>query len=226
MMQPEKVIIADDHPLFRQALLETLKTELNKTQWLEADTVAELNTLLGEHADADLLLLDLNIPGAHGFNTLVHVRQHFPQIPVVVVSAYDDADTIGKAMEHGASGFVPKSTPVETIFEAISQVFAGNIWTPANYNSTSQGQTSKSEIAERIGSLTQQQYKILMMFAEGMLNKQIAYDLNVSEATIKAHATAIFKKLNVRNRTQAVITLNELDLSETEFENELGSKLS
>ena len=223
MMQPEKVIIADDHPLFRQALLETLKTELSNTVWLEAETVNELNTLLSEQTDADLLLLDLNIPGAHGFNTLVHVRQHFPQIPVVVVSAYDDSDTIAKAMEHGASGFVPKSTPVATIFEAISQVFAGNIWTPANFSSQ-QNQNSKSEIAERIASLTQQQYKILMMFAEGMLNKQIAYDLNVSEATIKAHATAIFKKLNVRNRTQAVITLNELDLSESEFESELGGK--
>lgn len=223
MMQPEKVIIADDHPLFRQALLETLKTELSSTQWLEAETVNELNALLSQESDADLLLLDLNIPGAHGFNTLVHVRQHFPQIPVVVVSAYDDSDTISKAMEHGASGFVPKSTPVATIFEAISQVFAGNLWTPPNY-SAQQNQNSKSEIAERIASLTQQQYKILMMFAEGMLNKQIAYDLNVSEATIKAHATAIFKKLNVRNRTQAVITLNELDLSESEFESELGGK--
>ncbi len=223
MMQPEKVIIADDHPLFRQALLETLKTELSSTQWLEAETVSELNTLLTQQSDADLLLLDLNIPGAHGFNTLVHVRQHFPQIPVVVVSAYDDSDTISKAMEHGASGFVPKSTPVATIFEAISQVFAGNIWTPANFSSQ-QSQHSKSDIAERIASLTQQQYKILMMFAEGMLNKQIAYDLNVSEATIKAHATAIFKKLNVRNRTQAVITLNELDLSESEFESGLGGK--
>lgn len=222
-MQPDKVLIADDHPLFRQALLETLKTELTETQWREAETVDELNKLLAANTDADLLLLDLNIPGAHGFNTLVHVRQHYPQIPVVVVSAYDDTDTITQAMSHGASGFVPKSTPVETIFEAISKVVAGEIWTPVSFNA-GQGQHSKSDIAERIASLTQQQYRILMMFAEGLLNKQIAYDLNVSEATIKAHATAIFKKLNVRNRTQAVITLSELDLSESEFESELTQK--
>lgn len=222
MLQPEKVIIADDHPLFRQALLETLKTQMSATKWLEAETVDELNTMLTAHSDSDMLLLDLNIPGAHGFNTLVHVRQHFPQIPVVVVSAYDDVDTITKAMEHGASGFVPKSTPVETIFDAINQVFAGQVWTPESY-STQNNQHSKSEIAERIASLTQQQYKILMMFAEGLLNKQIAYELNVSEATIKAHATAIFKKLNVRNRTQAVITLGELELNESEFESELSS---
>lgn len=220
MLQPEKVIIADDHPLFRQALLETLKTQLSSTTWLEAETVEELNVLLSNNAEADLLLLDLNIPGAHGFNTLVHVRQHFPQIPVVVVSAYEDSDTISKAMQHGAAGFVPKSTPVNVIFEAINKVVAGDMWTPENYSSSA-SQTSKSEIADRIASLTQQQYKILMMFAEGLLNKQIAYELNVSEATIKAHATAIFKKLNVRNRTQAVITLNELELSESDFENEL-----
>ncbi|NVK23431.1 MAG: response regulator transcription factor [Gammaproteobacteria bacterium] len=223
MMQPDKILIADDHPLFRQALLETLKTELTHTQWLEAQNVEELNKLLAAHNDTDLLLLDLNIPGAHGFNTLVHVRQHYPQIPVVVVSAYDDSDTINQAMSHGASGFVPKSTPVETIFEAINKVVSGDIWTPPSFNSQ-QCQPSKSEIAERIASLTHQQYKILMMFAEGLLNKQIAYELNVSEATIKAHATAIFKKLNVRNRTQAVITLGELELAESEFETGLTDK--
>lgn len=221
MLHPDKVIIADDHPLFRQALLETLKTRLSSTKWVEAETVNELNSALSQNGDADLLLLDLDIPGAHGFNTLVHVRQHFPQIPVVVVSAYEDNDTITKTMQHGAAGFVPKSTPVNVIFEAINQVIAGDIWTPEGYSSQT-NQTSKSDIAERIGSLTQQQYKILMMFAEGLLNKQIAYDLNVSEATIKAHATAIFKKLNVRNRTQAVITLNELELSDSDFENELN----
>lgn len=222
MLQPEKVIIADDHPLFRQALLETLKSKMHSTNWLEAETVEQLNDMLGKNDDADLLLLDLNIPGAHGFNTLVHVRQHFPQIPVVVVSAYDDVDTINKAMAYGAAGFVPKSTPVETIFEAISKVISGGLWTPPEYDSNTSQSPSKSDIAERVASLTQQQYKILMMFAEGLLNKQIAYDLNVSEATIKAHATAIFRKLNVRNRTQAVIVLKELDLSETNFEQELN----
>lgn len=220
MIQPDKVIIADDHPLFRQALLETLKATLSSTQWLEAETVAELDKLLEQTRDADLLLLDLNIPGAHGFNTLVHVRKHFPQIPVVVVSAYEDADTIAKAMEYGASGFVPKSTPVETILAAINQVLSGGLWTPEILtNQTSS--PSQSDMAERIASLTPQQYKILMMFAEGMLNKQIAYDLSVSEATIKAHATAIFRKLNVRNRTQAVIAISQLDLTEHDFKDEL-----
>jgi len=222
MVEPDSVIVADDHPLFRQALLEILKAKLSKTQWLEAETVEELNNVLRINVNADLLLLDLDIPGAHGFNTLIHVRKQFPQIPVVIVSAYEDNDTINKAMEFGASGFVPKSTPVETIFEAISQVLSGGFWTPQSLQNASANE-SKSDMAARITSLTHQQYKILMMFAQGMLNKQIAYDLSVSEATIKAHATAIFRKLNVRNRTQAVIALSKLDLAGSNFSDELSN---
>ncbi len=216
MIQPEKIIIADDHPLFRQALLGTLKTKFVTTQWLEAQTIEELESLLTANSDSDLLLLDLNIPGAHGFNTLIHVRNHFPQIPVVIVSAYEDNETISKAMEYGAAGFVPKSTPVDEIFNAIGQVLIGELWLPATYQAAVQS-GDNTNIAERVASLTQQQYRILMMFAQGMLNKQIAYDLNVSEATIKAHATAIFRKLDVRNRTQAVIAIAQLDLTNTGF---------
>ncbi|ARD44469.1 response regulator transcription factor [Colwellia sp. PAMC 21821] len=217
MIQPEKIIIADDHPLFRQALLGTLKLKLTQTQWLEAQTIAELEQHLRDTPDSDLLLLDLHIPGAHGFNTLIHVRNHFPQIPVVVVSAHEDHETIHKSMGYGASGFIPKSTPVEDIYNAIQQVLLGNIWTPAAYNESAPMQDN-NDIAERVASLTQQQYRILMMFAQGMLNKQIAYDLHVSEATIKAHATAIFRKLDVRNRTQAVIVIGQLDLSDMQLQ--------
>lgn len=217
MIQPEKIIIADDHPLFRQALLGTLKLKLTQTHWLEAQTIAELEQQLSDNNDSDLLLLDLHIPGAHGFNTLIHVRNHFPQIPVVVVSAHEDQDTIHKSMGYGASGFIPKSTPVDDIYNAIQQVLLGNIWTPEAYSQSSPMQDN-NDIAERVASLTQQQYRILMMFAQGMLNKQIAYDLHVSEATIKAHATAIFRKLDVRNRTQAVIAIAQLDINDVQLQ--------
>lgn len=216
MIQPEKIIIADDHPLFRQALLGTLKAKLTYTVWLEAQTIQELEQQLSNNNDSDLLLLDLNIPGAHGFNTLIHVRNHFPQIPVVIVSAHEDHDTISKAMSYGAAGFVPKSTPVDDIYSAIVAILSGNTWLPASFEQK-QRDNSDGDIAERVASLTQQQYRILMMFAQGMLNKQIAYDLNVSEATIKAHATAIFRKLDVRNRTQAVIAIAQLSLTEAGF---------
>ena len=217
MIQPEKIIIADDHPLFRQALLGTLQNKLNSTQWLEAQTIAELEQQLTDNSDSDLLLLDLNIPGAHGFSTLIHVRTHFPQIPVVVVSAHEDHSTISKAMGYGAAGFVPKSTPIDDIFNAIMTVLSGQIWLPESFRGA-QESGEIIDIAERVASLTQQQYRILMMFAQGLLNKQIAYDLNVSEATIKAHATAIFRKLDVRNRTQAVIAIAQLDLTEIGLE--------
>lgn len=216
MIQPQQIIIADDHPLFRQALLGTLKPKLSYTNWLEAQTIAELEQQLQENSDSDLLLLDLNIPGAHGFSTLIHVRNHFPQIPVVVISAHEDHNTISKAMRYGASGFVPKSTPVDDIFSAIMTVLSGDVWLPELFQSN-QTETENCDIASRVASLTQQQYRILLMFAQGLLNKQIAYDLHVSEATIKAHATAIFRKLDVRNRTQAVIAIAQLDLTEAEF---------
>ena len=216
MVQPDHIIIADDHPLFRQALLTTLKPQIDGVTWLEAQTIEELDHQLRHYPDADLLLLDLNIPGGHGFNNLVNIRKQFPQIPVIMISAHEDNDTIAKAIEFGASGFIPKSTPVDVIYSAIIEVLNGKIWLPSQYQQPV-ANAEHHDIAERVHSLTQQQYKILMMFAEGMLNKQIAYDLNVSEATIKAHATAIFKKLNVRNRTQAVIAISHLDLAELDF---------
>jgi DNA-binding NarL/FixJ family response regulator len=120
-------------------------------------------------------------------------------------------------MGYGASGFIPKSTPVDDIYNAIQQVLLGNIWTPEAYSQSSPMQDN-NDIAERVASLTQQQYRILMMFAQGMLNKQIAYDLHVSEATIKAHATAIFRKLDVRNRTQAVIAIAQLDINDVQLQ--------
>lgn len=216
MHQPQKIIIADDHPLFRQALLATLQPKFSQAQWLEAQTIEELEMQLSKHSNADLLLLDLDIPGGHGFNNLINVRKHYPSLPVVIISAHEDNESIAKAMDCGAAGFIPKSTPVDSIHLAITQVLSGNIWLPNQFEQPSEGEL-KNDIALRIASLTQQQYKILTMFALGMLNKQIAYDLHVSEATIKAHATAIFKKLNVRNRTQAVIAISHLELNAEPF---------
>ena len=212
---PRKIIVADDHPLFRQALLQTLMLKLPNVSWLEAETVEQLHTLLDENKDADLMLLDLNIPGAHGFNTLIKTRGQYPQLPVVVVSAYEDDETVIKAMEFGAAGFVPKSTPVELIFKAIQQVLQGGTWIPEHINLDRVNDSS--DIGERISSLTPQQHKILLMFADGLLNKQIAHQLSLSEATVKAHATAIFRKLKVLNRTQAVIAISQLEVGSSTF---------
>lgn len=211
-VMPEKIIIADDHPLFRQALLIALKEQFNTTQWLEAETVESLSGCLVKNTDVDLLLLDLNIPGAHGFDHLIRIRKQYPDIPVVVISAYSDETIIGKAMQHGASGFVPKSESVPTIITAINKVLSGQFWVPGSFE---KAQETVSNVAdEAIAKLTVQEYRILMMFSEGLLNKQIGDKLCVAEATVKAHASAIFRKLNVRNRTQAAMMLGQLDVAD------------
>jgi DNA-binding NarL/FixJ family response regulator len=215
MISATKIIIADDHPLFRQALLIMLKSHFPETQLLEAETIPELEQLLLTQHDAELLLLDLDIPGAQGFNTLIHIRNIYPEMAVVIISGFEDVDTINKAMNFGAAGFIPKSTPVSDMVVAINDVYSGKLWTPTGEFNHCEHTATDAE--QRIASLTPQQHKILMMFADGLLNKQIAFDLGLSESTIKSHASTIFLKLGVRNRTQAVILLSELQIVHSSF---------
>ncbi|MCL1093397.1 response regulator [Shewanella kaireitica] len=212
MLQPLKIIIADDHPLFRQALVNILTTHFENVSLFEAESVAELDEVLKRH-DADLLLLDLNIPKAHGFNTLVSIRNCHAQMGVVVISGQEDKVTVSKSMSFGAAGFIPKSTAVEVMVSAIKSVLAGQQWVPAGCDNFEA--IEADSMTSKIVSLSPRQHSILMMFADGLLNKQIAYELGLSEATIKAHASAIFLKLGVHTRTQAVIAMNELQLEKT-----------
>jgi DNA-binding NarL/FixJ family response regulator len=205
------IIIADDHPLFRNALRQALSLAFNNTQWFEADSAEALQKLMDSaEVPVDLILLDLQMPGSHGYSTLIHLRSHYPNIPVVVISAHEDINTISRAIHYGGSGFIPKSSSMETLAEALNAVLYGDIWLPAGTQILPVSDDPTDQMASRLSDLTPQQYKVLQMFAEGLLNKQIAYDFGVSEATIKAHATAIFRKLGVRNRTQAVIALQQL----------------
>ncbi|MFI3246694.1 MAG: response regulator transcription factor [Ferrimonas sp.] len=201
------IVIADDHPLFRNALKQALSEQL-KAHWLEADSADSLEALLTEQ-NVDLILLDLEMPGSHGYSTLIHLRNHHPMLPVLVISAHEDSTTINNTLHYDGQGFVPKSAAPSEFATAIRQVLAGDNYLPAHV----ERQTKENpNVGDKLAELTPQQYRVLQMFAEGMLNKQIAYDLAVSEATIKAHATAIFRKLGVRNRTQAVIALQELEI--------------
>ncbi len=210
-----KIIIADDHPLFRQALTITLKSNFDDLDILEAETIPALEALLTANDDLDLVLLDLDIPGAKGFKTLIKIRHAYPKLGVVVVSGFEDKKTIHQAMTHGAAGFIPKSTSASDMVSAIEDVYAGNLWTP--YGDFSLEEPQLTSVDNKIASLTPKQYKILLMFADGLLNKQIAYELGLSESTIKSHASTIFLKLGVRNRTQAVIVLNELQIAHGSF---------
>lgn len=210
-----KIILADDHPLFRQALTLILKENFCNAEVLEAENIPELEQYLAQGQGADLLLLDLDIPGAQGFNNLISIRRSYPDLGVVIISGFEDKETIYKAMSHGAAGFIPKSTPVPDMLLAIKEVLTGKLWTPeGEFNAKAQHSNTADD---KIASLTPKQHNILLMFADGLLNKQIAYELGLSESTIKSHASTIFLKLGVRNRTQAVIVLNEVQLNQGSF---------
>jgi DNA-binding NarL/FixJ family response regulator len=205
-----RIVIADDHPLFRGALREAVISAVRDATIGEAGSFEELTALLERDADMDLILLDLTMPGASGFSGLMYLRAQYPAIPVVVVSASDDVDTIRRSMDFGASGFIPKRFGVDTLREAIAKVMAGDIWTPADVDLAGVRDPEMARLRDRLMTLTPQQVRVLMMLSEGLLNKQIAYELNVSEATIKAHVSAILQKLGVESRTQAVIAASKI----------------
>lgn len=210
----KKCIVADDHPLYRSAIIQVLQNRSDDLDIIEAEDILSLQHALSDNQDADLILLDLHMPGAYGFGALAFVHGLCPDIPVLVVSANEKPEIMQKAIGYGARGFLPKSSDMETIQEAIDRVVAGGQWLPENITPQPAVTTEADEqqIMAAIGTLTPQQYLVLTMVAQGLLNKQIAYELDVTEATIKAHLTAIFRKLHVRSRTQAVLAVSALHL--------------
>ena len=204
------VLVADDHPLFREALRNAVARALPTATIREAESVDALYALIERESDADLLLLDLTMPGAHGFSALVHLRAHHPQLPVMVVSAREEPAVMRRALDHGAVGFLPKSADAGTLGEAIDAVLAGDRWAPASALKAPAAGAEEHDAAQRVRDLTPQQFRVLQMLGDGLLNKQIAYELGVSEATIKAHMTAILRKLGASNRTQAVLIAGKL----------------
>ncbi len=211
-MAAYEILIADDHPLFRSAMQQALTLGLGQgARLVEAASIAELEARLGEKNDWDLVLLDLNMPGAYGFSGLVLLRGQYPQVPVVMVSAQEEAAVVSRAREFGASGFIPKSSPLETIQQAVRQVLDGDVWWPPQAFEAAAVSDEEKVASAGLASLTPQQFRVLTMVCEGLLNKQIAFELNVSEATIKAHVTAIFRKLGVRTRTQAALLLQQME---------------
>ncbi|MCG8561492.1 MAG: response regulator transcription factor [Hyphomicrobiales bacterium] len=213
-MAAYRIVIVDDHPLFRDALRQALSDSFDDLEIAEAGSLDGLSQVLEGNADVDLVLLDLSMPGIKGFSGLMYLRAQYPEIPVVVVSANEDPAAIRRCLEFGASGFVPKSLPVETIRAAIGDVLKGEVWTPPDLDLDQAGDGETAELVTRLATLTPQQVRVLMMLSEGLLNKQIAFKLSVSEATVKAHVSAILQKLNVDSRTQAVIAVNRIEGAE------------
>lgn len=211
-MAAYEILIADDHPLFRSALQQALTLGLGPgVRLVEAASIGELESRLAEKADWDLVLLDLNMPGAYGFSGLVLLRGQYPQLPVVMISAQEDIAVVARSREFGASGFIPKSSSLETIQQAVRVVLDGDAWWPQQTQEAISVSEEARAASAGLASLTPQQFRVLTMVCEGLLNKQIAYELSVSEATVKAHVTAIFRKLGVRTRTQAALLLQQLE---------------
>jgi len=208
-----RFIIVDDHPLFRGALSQALGNAFPGAQMLEAGSLDELTEQLATAGETDLILLDLSMPGVHGLSGLLYLRAQHPEVPVAIVSASDDPATIRQCIDCGASGFIPKSQPVEGIRDAIRKIMGGEVWLPADLDLSNVPSGETAELVSRVSTLTPQQVRVLMMLGAGLLNKQIAFKLGVSEATIKAHVSAILQKLGVDSRTQAVIAINKIGSS-------------
>ncbi|MCC6888171.1 MAG: response regulator transcription factor [Hyphomicrobiales bacterium] len=209
-----RLLIADDHPLFRGALREAVLGLFKQVEIAEAGSFEDVTRLLEANGDIDLILLDLAMPGVRGFSGLMYLRAQYPSVPVVMVSANDEPAVIRRCMDFGGAGFIPKTLGIDAIRTAILRVLEGGVWTPPDIDLGSGTDAESAKVMARLASLTPQQVRVLMMLSGGLLNKQIAYELGVSEATVKAHVSAILQKLNVESRTQAVIAASKIELGQ------------
>ncbi|MBS3647511.1 response regulator transcription factor [Pseudaminobacter sp. 19-2017] len=211
-----RFLIIDDHPLFREALHSALRVAYPGVDTAEAKTIAEALGILAGPLSFDLALLDLSMPDVHGFEGLLQLRTRHPRLPVVVVSAHEEPKIISEALSYGAAGFIPKSARKDALAAAIRSVMEGAIYVPENYSGRPpEGEgADRAEMVRRLSTLTPQQLRVLQMLRQGLLNKQIAYELQVGETTVKAHVSEILRKLNVYSRTQAVIEVSKLDGTE------------
>ncbi|MBF7071958.1 response regulator transcription factor [Glaciecola sp. MH2013] len=206
------LLIADDHPLYRDALKGALNLALKDLNIVEAGNLNETVAIL-EAQDIDLLLLDLHMPGSSDLFGLLHIQKTFPGLPIAVVSGTEDTALISKVVGLGAMGFIPKTASAQEINDAVNTMLEGDVWVPETLRQQiEQVDEHFSILAENVASLTPSQYKVLCYMRDGLLNKQIAYNLDIAEATVKAHVTAIFRKLGINNRTQAVLIATELQL--------------
>lgn len=207
------ILVIDDHPLFREAMRSAIESAYDGASVDEAETLAEGLEALAKDAKFDLVMLDLNIPDTEGYFGLADLRARFPRIPVAIVSGHEEPRIIKDVMSHGALGFIPKSTRKPDLINAVKTVLDGEIYLPPDYREPEEapGDMERSELLEKLATLTPQQLRVLNMLRDGLLNKQIAYELDVGETTVKAHVSEILRKLGVYSRTQVVIEVSKID---------------
>jgi len=209
-----KILIVDDHPMFREALRSAVKFSRTDAEIFEAGSIEAAHKVIREEPGIEIVLLDLSLPGTTGFDGLLFLRSAFPRIPIMIVSGLDDPKIVQEAIRLGAAGFVPKSLDKDTLAMGLTEVLDGSVFLPPELAQDSKGPRAASrasDIADLVANLTPAQMRVLQLIRHGQLNKQIAYELGVSETTVKAHVSEILRKLNVVSRTQAVIKTSQLD---------------
>lgn len=210
-----RILIADDHPLFRLALVQAVASLGEDVEVLEADSLDTARIVLGNRADIDIVLLDLHMPGSHGLMGLVALRTEYPAVAVIMISANDDPQVMRRALTYGAAGFIPKRSSIADIQDMLRTIIACEDPLPLPRGQVQDTAAEQDrQLAKRLASLSPQQLKVLMLVAEGLLNKQIADRLDIQERTVKAHMSAVFERLDVRNRTQASVLLRSLEVAD------------
>lgn len=207
------ILIVDDHPLFLEALQRAITHACPDTATVEASSIDAAKQQLQKQRHFDMVLLDLALPGTRGFDGLLELRSLYPQMPIVVVSALEDPRIIHDVMGYGAAGFISKSASREEISEALKLVMEGSVTLPKGYRAPEPGglPANRQDFVARLQTLTPKQLSVLKMLRQGLLNKQIAHELQIEETTVKAHVSEILRKLSVASRTQAVIEAEKID---------------
>lgn len=209
---PKRFLIVEDHPIYADALQLTISGGMADVRITHAATLSGAKDAIRREKGFDLVLLDLWLPDTHGFEGLIELRKQFPKLPVVIISAFADQSVIHKAAVCGAAGFIPKSATSSELLRALHEVLAGDLALPPGYVvPEAVADMQLSTLTSRLKSLTHQQLRVLQMMCQGLLNKQIAYELDVGETTVKAHVSEILRKLCVCSRTQAVLEVSKLD---------------
>ena len=210
-----RILVADDHPLFREALSGALEPYFENAQIIQAGSLDDAMAKLNEFDGVELILLDLNMPGGEYFNGLITLREQYPNIPVGVVSGSDTVEVVAQVMSLGAQGFIPKVSQTREIAQAIVDIIGGGKkWLPEGMEEELEKVDDELKVLlQRFRELTPKQIQVLSYLRAGLMNKQIAHEMNVTEATIKAHISAILRKLEINTRTQAVLLMDKLQLS-------------
>jgi DNA-binding NarL/FixJ family response regulator len=213
-----KILVADDHPLFRDAIVNIISIKFPGSTTYETEDVDSTLAFIIDHDDIDLILLDLNMPGMSNLNGLLDIRNQCPEIPVVIVSAEQEKQKILQTLSYGAIGFISKSSSKDTICEAIESVFQGNVYLPSDImRSQVNAVEAKKEFqvaSEKISLLTRRELIVLKHLTQGEANKQIGFNLHISETTVKSHVSSILKKLGASNRVKVVLGCSDVDFNQ------------